>query len=377
MASRLRTVFLQANAVLYQAFIRRLLFLFSAQKTHEKTMQLLALGDRYRFLQLALQMLHRAAFSEAPTLAGGVRLSYPLILAAGFVKGEGFDSEAEALAAVAQNKNILPGWRSVPLLVGLVEFGSFTRWPRLGNSGTVMWRDPPSRSTQNRVGLRNPGAKAAAAFLKKNRQQLPQQFGINIAVSPGVNSTKQEMREAVEAVEAFLECDITPLWFTLNLSCPNTDDDPTGNQTEDKAHQLCSALASTLNRAKPGGIPLWVKIGPNLSNEQYAALMRAFAETGVQAVIATNTLPAPSPDNPQEIAGMGGGALHSRAIEVAGLLMMEKIRHNYPVDIIGCGGVFSGETYQDYKSWGVEVMQYWSALVYRGPLAAALIMDEA
>ncbi len=96
-------------------------------------------------------------------------LPHPLIVAAGLVKGDGFASEAEALAAVARGRNIMPGWRSLPALVGAVEFGSFTRWPRLGNPGCVVWRDMATRSMQNRVGLRNPGATAAAAFLGARR----------------------------------------------------------------------------------------------------------------------------------------------------------------------------------------------------------------
>ena len=42
--------------------------------------------------------------------------------------------------------------------------------------------DPATRSTQNRVGLKNPGAQAAAAFLARNKTQLPTTYGINIAV---------------------------------------------------------------------------------------------------------------------------------------------------------------------------------------------------
>jgi hypothetical protein len=34
-------------------------------------------------------------------------------------------------------------------------------------------------------------------------------------------------------------------------------------------------------------------------------------------------------------------------------------------------------TYRDFANLGVRVVQYWSAIVYRGPLAAALIAHEA
>ena len=124
-------------------------------------------------------------------------------------------------------------------------------------------------------------------------------------------------------------------------------------------------------------IPLWVKLGPNLSAGQYRALMAVFAETGVRAVVATNTLPMPSPADAAVTAGVGGGRLHPHALKTAATLVQEKNVHAYPVDVIGCGGVLDGPTFQAFTGAGVAVVQYWSALVYRGPLAAALIAHEA
>jgi dihydroorotate dehydrogenase len=241
------------------------------------------------------------------------------------------------------------------------------------------------------------------------------------------------------ALAAFIERGVYPTWFTLNLSCPNTEDDPTGHQTADQARQLCRAAVDYLSGAgarlaappvssfknstqmntdntdqkrfplkiKSGTrmnadrrglkerfsssesfshsmeagdgaeIPLWVKVGPNLSAEQYGGLMRVFAETGVRAVVATNTLPVPSPADSSTMAGVGGGRLHDQALKTAAALMQEKSAHGYAVDVIGCGGVLDGTTYHDFADLGVQAVQYWSALVYRGPFAAALIAHEA
>jgi dihydroorotate dehydrogenase len=73
----------------------------------------------------------------------------------------------------------------------------------MGNPGTTIWRDEATRSTQNRVGLKNPGARAAAEFLGLHKAHLPPVFGINIAVSPGVSNPEQECREMLEAVGVF------------------------------------------------------------------------------------------------------------------------------------------------------------------------------
>jgi dihydroorotate dehydrogenase len=377
----IRAAFLQTSDVLYTRLLRPVIFRSSAQTAHERMMRLLRPLDRQRWLCALLGGMHRLAFPDTPVTVGGVTLSAPLILAAGLVKGDGFASEESALAAVHTGRNIIPGWRGVPRVVGLVEFGSFTRWPRLGNPGVVVWRDAATRSTQNRVGLRNPGARAAAEFLAAHKNDLPPQFGINIAISPGVDDPDQQTEEVLAALAAFVERGVYPAWFTLNLSCPNTEDDPTGNQTADQARQLCRAAVDYLVKNRPPAdrikIPLWVKIGPTLSAEQCGDLMRVFAETGVRAVVATNTLPMPSPSDSSTMAGVGGGCLHDQALQAAAVLMQEKAAHGYAVDVIGCGGVSDGLTYRDFTNLGVQAVQYWSALVYRGPLAAALIAYEA
>lgn len=368
-----RKIFLRLNAMGYR-LIRPAIFRKSAQETHESLLELLTNADESPFISNAASVVHNWAFAHKEISIGGVQLPHPFILAAGFVKGHGFETEKEALKAVQAGENIIPGWKSVPRLLGTVEFGSFTRHPRIGNAGTVIWRDPKTQSTQNRVGLKNPGVVAAAEFMLRHVIDLPQVFGINIAVSPGVDD-KQAVIDVRESFAAFLDREIVPNWFTLNVSCPNTEDDPSGNQTEALTRNLCEAALKQIY-GEGFDVPLWVKIGPNLAESQYKILMRVFDEIGVKAVIGTNTLGQPSPTDANLQAGVGGGKLHSHALETAKLLYREKTDHDYAVDVIGCGGIIDGERYLDYKAHSIPVVQYWSALVYRGPLAAAIIESD-
>lgn len=366
--------------LLYESLARPIIFLQSAQQAHERLMRLLRWVDEQPRLLNLLDRIHARLHMDQPTTAGGVMLPGPLILAAGMVKGDGFKSESDAIRAAIRGQNIVPGWQAIPRLVGPVEFGSYTRWPRMGNPGVVMWRDPASRTTQNRVGLKNPGAEAAARFFSSRTGALPPQFGINIAVSPGVIDPAQEQQEVLESIAAFVNSRVIPAWFTLNLSCPNTEDDPGAHQTAEKTRALCSAVVDYLDRsANAAGqpVPLWVKVGPTLAAEQYRILMQVFDEVGVRAVIATNTLPEPAPGAPDVQAGVGGGKMHRQAVAAAEILMQEKRLHGYEVDVIGCGGVLDGASYADFARLGVTAMQYWTALVYRGPLAAAVIAHES
>ncbi len=355
---------------------KHLIFRFSAQNAHDRAIEWLRLLERLPLSTQCCRFLRRLAFAEAPVDLGGLRLSQRLILAAGLIKGDGFASESIALHAVKHaRRNIIPGWSVLPALLGPVEFGSFTRNPRLGNPGTVIWRDAGAQSTQNRIGLRNPGARAAARFLSHRREQLPPEFGINIALSPAVDDIDEQERDLLEALTFFLDAGVFPSWFTLNLSCPNTEDDPQAHQLESETRQLCGAFIERL-RARRLDIPLWVKLSPRLAGDQYRILMRVFHEVGVKAVIATNTLAQPSPDDDSLQAGVGGRDLFPEAVRAVQTLLAEKNRMNYAVDIIACGGILDGASLRHYLNLGVKAGQYWSALVYRGPFAAAIIENE-
>lgn len=364
---RLRAGLLAGQRFLYRDLLRPLIFRQDAQTAHANVLRLMAAWDER---PAALRALHRLAFMARPVEVGGVMMEAPLMLAAGLVKGHGFVDEVSALAAVARGENIIPGWRSLPALVGPVEFGSFTRWPRLGNPGNVLWRDTASRSTQNRVGLKNPGAAAAAAFL--GARALPTVYGLNLAVSPGVDDPDQQAEEVVGMARLFLAAGLAPAWVTLNISCPNTEDDPGDHQTAAGARGLCRALTAVLNNR-----PLWVKISPELSDSQLETLLRVFADEGVRAVIATNTLAQPAPGLVGVTAGVGGARLHAAALRVTAALAAEKRRRGYTaVDLIGCGGVQNAPTARAFLELGARAVQYWSALVFEGPLAAAsALMD--
>jgi dihydroorotate dehydrogenase len=342
---------------------------------HARTIRLLRRADASPTLVGLARSIGRTAFPAQPTWVGGVRLAHPLIVAAGLVKGDGFTTTEEALAAVASGRDIVPGWRSLPALVGAVEMGSFTPQARLGHRGRVHWRHEQARSMQNRVGLRNPGAAAASVFLAGVAEELPKTWGLNLAPSPGVDDPSRAADELAEAAAAFRRAfqgrPNRPAWLTLNLSCPNTEDDPHGRQTEALARHLATALRSAVN------VPLWVKVGPDLSDDQLEGLVSALAEAGVAAVVATNTVARPVPGDSAISAGLSGAELRPLALATVRRLADVISRRGASIDIVGCGGILDGADLRAFQAAGARAGMIYSALVLRGPLAGALILHEA
>ena len=341
---------------------------------HARTLSALRIADGLPGVASVARAVGGWAFPDRSVHVGGVDLPQPLIVAAGLVKGEGFASEEAALAAVREGRDIVPGWRSLPALVGAVEFGSYTREPRLGNPGRVLWRDAEHGWMQNRIGLRNPGARAAAAYLARHAAELPAIWGLNLAVSPGVHDPAQSGHELVVAAEAFRAAfsglEVGPAWVTLNLSCPNTADDPRGRQSAELARLLCTALDPVLQQ------PMWVKIGPDLAPAQLESLVEALAESGARAIVATNTLGAPAPGG-MGMAGLSGSRLRPHALATVARLKRAIDVSGAPLDIVASGGILSGDDLRAFRDLGAVAAMIYTALVLRGPLAAALILREA
>ncbi len=363
------SVELAAGEAIYRV-LRRLLFARSADEAHRLIIRRLgALDRRSGLCRAAARYRLRSA---SPAQVGRVSLESPLILAAGLVKGEGFATEDGAMRAVEEGRNVIPGWRSVAALLGPVEMGSFTPYPRLGNTGQVLWRDTANHSLFNRVGLRNPGAAAASAFLAGRSDDLPDVYGISLASDPDQTDPIRRNDEVAEAARLFHEAGLRPAWTTVNISCPNVPQGYEHAALPEEVNRLCRAVRGELAEETA----LWVKVGPDVGEGRYGAIAQAAVEGGAEAVVATNT--APGQLSGTEIGvGVGGASLHARALAAVQELASARRQLRLDFEIVGCGGVLDGPSFQDFRARGAAAVQYWSALVFRGPTAPALILSES
>ena len=369
--SMLRRLVLTLYVVKY-AVLRYALFRLQANTSHDLVHDLLDRWDDHALLQSSLRWIGRFLRPAAPVRVGGVELPQPFMLAAGWCKGDGYDNEVRALATVIRDGNLLPGWRTLPHLVGPVEFGSYTRWPRQGNQGRTMWRYPAARGLGNRVGLRNPGIRAAAAFLALHRDLLPETWGLNLASSPNVADPQTLRSELVESLTYLEDAHIAPDWLTLNVSCPSHDQDAGLQQSAESIRNLLEGVRAAARTS----LPIWLKVSPCLTAHQYNQILLLAVEYRVKAIVATNTR------QEQEEAdgstwGASGGLLQDDTREAVIKLVTLQRMHQAPVDIIACGGIGHGRDLRILRQLQIKAWQYNSALVYRGPLAATLIYREA
>ena len=367
----LRAAVLDLLRVGYQLLLRGLMAL-DADTGHRVMDNILTIWDRNDRLQELLRLLGRFLRPHAPVKVGGVELPQPFILAAGWAKGDGFDNEVRALAAVLKDGDLLPGWRTLPHLVGAMELGSYTRWPRHGNTGSTMWRFPETQSVGNRVGLKNPGIRAVASYLALHRDKLPEVYGINVATTPGLEDPAEHRKEMAESLAYLFDSGISPSWVTINISCPSLGEDVSLNQTADTVRMVLDAA----RMETPIYVPLWVKVSPGLSAARYHLLLRLCVDFDVKAVVATNSLQNSDAEEGTTWGESGARLAQARWEALVKLVTLRRM-YDYPLDLIACGGILQGSDLKELARLDVTAWQYHTAMVYRGPLAGTLIHREA
>src|SRR5690606_10440962 len=173
--------------------------------------------------------------------------------------------------------------RAVPALMragfGFIELGAATPRPQPGNPKPRLFRLREDRAIVNRFGFNNDGASAIAARLSERPSGIP--VGLNI----GAN--KDSADRAADFAEVTRIAGDAADFLTVNVSSPNTEKlrDLQGAQA------LAALLAGVIDardqlQTRP---PVFVKIAPDLDDAGLADIAAVARETGVQAIIATNT----------------------------------------------------------------------------------------
>ncbi|MCW2566840.1 MAG: dihydroorotate oxidase [Mycobacterium sp.] len=324
-----------AEPVLYERLVRPALFRVAggdAEVVHERTLGVLA--------RLS-PVLRRYPGHRGPgRTVFGVDFPNPVGLAAGL------DKNGVALGA----------WPALGF--GFAELGTVTWEPQPGNPRPRLFRLPDSEAIVNRMGFNNLGARALAERLAA--------FG-PAPVPVGVSLGKSKVTPVADAVGDYVRSlrVLHPYadYVAVNVSSPNT---PGLRSLQDRAAlaELLGALA-----AERTGVPLLVKVAPDLTDGALGEVLAVCAEHGISGVIATNTTLArdglaarDAPRGTGEAGGLSGRPLAARAREVVAFVARES-----GLPVIGVGGVLDPDDALRLFDAGASLVQLYTGLVYRGP----------
>ncbi len=335
------------------AFARSFLFGLDAERAHDLTIESLA-----RLQNTLADCAWRQARIDDPVTVAGLRFPNRVGLAAGLDK----------------NGRCIDGFGAMGF--GFVEVGTVTPKPQPGNDKPRMFRLPQAQALINRMGFNNDGLDAFVANVQRARtfRRGGGVLGLNI----GKNATTPIDRAVDDYLIGMDGVYPHADYITVNISSPNTK-----NLRELQSDDALDALLAALTKRKAalatkhGGAarPMFVKIAPDLDDEQISAIAAALERHGVDGVIATNTTTSRTAvqgmAHAQEQGGLSGAPVREASNRVIRALR-KQLGKAYP--IIGVGGVMSGDDAAAKIEAGADLVQIYTGLIYRGP---GLVRDAA
>ncbi len=247
---------------------------------------------------------------------------------------------------------------------GFVEIGTVTPKPQGGHPRPRLFRLVKEEALINHMGLNNKGMDYVAMQLEKR-----QQTGVL-----GINIGKNTATSTERAVEDYQACFRTlgkwASYVVINISSPNMKglrDLQQADLLRDLLQTMKGEQQQLLNTQQKY-VPLVVKLSPDLSETDIAAIATVLLELHIDGVIATNTTlhrqgveQSPYATKP---GGLSGKPLHQTAVHLIQTLHTHLQQH---IPIIASGGIMDEQSAAQSLAAGAELLQLYTGLIYQGP----------
>ena len=282
----------------------------------------------------------------------GLDFDSPIGMAAGFDKGEVLVRGLHALG------------------FSHVEVGTITPRPQAGNAPPRLFRLPEHQALINRMGFNNQGVLACGARLAGLPRQGRGVVGINVGKNKDTPNERavDDYLAAIDGLHSWAD------YLVVNLSSPNTP----GLRELQERGPLERLLGACVDRARPLGKPLLVKLAPDLAPEALDEAVDVAVGCGASGIIATNTTvqrPGAVASHPQasQAGGLSGAPLAPLALAA---LRRAWARAAGRIPIVGVGGVMdAADVYARIRA-GASLVQVYTGLVYAGPALPRRVLED-
>lgn len=324
------------------------------ERAHELVIGGLALASDRR---LALAAIRRATGTRSDgrtRTVFGLRFSNPVGLACGF------DKNGVALPALAA------------MGFGFVEAGTVTAREQDGQVRPRIRRLRQHGAIVNWMGFPSHGVDAVARQQQRRRQP--------VGVPVGWNFSRGRATPVDQTVDDCLYC-LRRLYrhgdyFAVNVSSPNTPgvrDIQRSSLLRDLVQAVVEEAATLGHAAGVGPKPVLVKIAPDLTSDELDEVVDVCRSGGVAGIIATNTMPAATlalGGASGSRGGVSGAVLAPFALRVVRHLV-DRLEGRLPV--VAVGGITTADDARRLLEAGADLLQLYTAFVYRGPQVVAEI----
>lgn len=249
-----------------------------------------------------------------------------------------------------------------------IEVGTITPRPQPGNPKPRLFRLVKSRALINRMGFNNDGVEVLASRLSKKRPE-----GLVVGANIGKNKDTPLEEATNDYLISFKRLYTLVDYFTVNVSSPNT---PGLRSLQEK--EPLTNLLSTLQLHNHASKPVFLKIAPDLTEQQLDEIVDIILETKLAGVIATNTTITRNnlKESPTEIDHIGAGGLSGRPVADMAVSVVKYLKQKSEdrFSIIGVGGIEDVISAKKHLVAGADLIQVYSGLIYTGPALVKLIL---
>ena len=286
--------------------------------------------------------------------------------------GLNFPNRVGMAAGLDKNARCIDGLGAMGF--GFVEVGTVTPLAQPGNDKPRMFRLPEAKALINRLGFNNQGLDAFVSNVKRSRfRSQGRLLGLNIGKNAATPIERATDDYLIGLSGVYEHAD----YVAVNISSPNTKN-LRSLQTDEALDQLLSALNErklALADQYQKRVPVFLKIAPDLDDDQIAVIAASLLKHQMDGVIATNTTlsrdAVKGMQHGDEAGGLSGAPVLAGSNRVIRLLR-QHLGAQFP--IIGVGGILSAYDAVSKIEAGADVVQIYTGLIYKGP---ALVHEVA
>jgi len=314
-------------------FFRFFLFRCDPELAHDILLFLLSLAP----IRWILWLFYHQDDPRLEKYFWGLRFKNPIGLAAGF------DKNAKALL----------GFQALGF--GFIEVGTVTPRPQAGNPKPRILRFEKEEALVNWLGFNNDGIAQIVERLKVAKPKMKIPVGLNI----GKNSDTPLEKATDDYVICIERANPVVDFFVINISSPNTP------ELRRLAEPLfLEELLSRVQRVSRH--PVWVKLSPDISQDQLPQMIALCEKYKVSALVATNTTIDYSllPSYQLAKGGVSGKPLKPKSTH---LLKTLKSLTSSQMAWVGVGGILSPADAQEKIDSGADLIELYTGLIFKGP----------
>lgn len=331
--------------MLYQLLFKLIFTRFEPEWIHHFVVRAMRIGSGLGITKLGAVKPTETSRVEA----FGLSFSGPFGLAAGF------DKNAVAVRPLGN------------LGFSHIEIGTVTALAQPGNEKPRLFRLTEDRALINRMGFNNQGAEAVASRLGELRAKYGQKLpiiGVNIGKSKvtAVENAAADYRTSARLLAPFAD------YLAVNVSSPNTP----GLRSLQEVTALRPILSAVMEESL--GLPVLVKIAPDLADADIIAVADLALELGLAGVIATNTTISRDglATDSAKVAAMGAGGLSGAPLKARALAVLDLLSAHLGdrLAIVSVGGIETVAEARERLEHGATLVQGYTGFIYEGPLWA-------